>query len=234
MGMRLLGPVYLVGGQDFNMVYLDWQANDCNAYLYNTGDTFLMFDCGCGESLPGILQNLRQMEFDPGDISHLFLTHAHLPHAGAAAELDRMGVQVHATPEAAAVLRESGVRTAAWQYNRRFNEVEQVVEVDDGEVVTIATTTVRARYLPGHCAGHTGWQVQHGDRRMLFCGDAVREPARRQRTNRTDFDPDAARRSLLNLLEAPPDVLYPGHGPFCLQQTRQWIGAELGKLLETG
>ena len=27
MGMRLIGPVFLVGGQDYNMTYLDWPAN---------------------------------------------------------------------------------------------------------------------------------------------------------------------------------------------------------------
>jgi len=84
MGMRLIGPVYLVGGQDFNMVYLDWPANDCNAYLVDTGDPLVMVDCGCGESLSGILGNIDEMGFDAADITHVFLTHAHMPHAGAA------------------------------------------------------------------------------------------------------------------------------------------------------
>lgn len=232
MGMRLLGLVYLVGGQDYNMVYLDWPANDCNTYLLDTGDSFLLFDCGCGESMPGILQNLKNMDFDPRDISHVFLTHAHMPHAGSAADLGKNGVEVVASPAAAETVRKGGPETVAYQYHRRFVCVDKVTEVEDGQTVTVATTEIRVLHLPGHSAGSTGYEICQDGRRMLFCGDVVRHPSLGQWRNRPGYDQEDFRRSLLRLLEDPPDVLYPGHGAFCLSHAQQWIEDELSRLCQ--
>ncbi|NIM70856.1 MAG: hypothetical protein GTO48_10495, partial [Xanthomonadales bacterium] len=52
--------------------------------------------------------------------------------------------------------------------------------------------------------------------------------------NRLDYDHETYVETLVGLLEDPPDVLYPGHGPFCLSHAEHWIGQELSKLLEAG
>jgi metallo-beta-lactamase class B len=234
MGMRLIGPVYLVGGQDFNMVYLDWPANDCNSYLLNTGDPLVLIDCGCGDSLPGILANLREMEMDPRDVSHVLLTHAHLPHAGAADDLQRNGVEVLAGPLAAQAIRAGSRGTAAYHYHRRFQPVQAVTEMNDGDSLTLGTCEIRLIALPGHSADSVGYEVTHEGRRMLFCGDAVRSPAMEQCRDRVDYDAEAYLATLERLLDDPPDVLYPGHGPFCLSKPDHWIEEELKKLLRSG
>ena len=234
MGMRLIGPVYLVGGQDYNMVYLDWAANDCNTYLLNTEDPLVLIDCGCGESLPGILENLRQMGMDPPDLTHVFLTHAHLPHAGAAEDLRRNAVEVRAGPLTAEAVRAGGLGTVAYHYHRRFRCVAEVTEMADGEALTLGACEIRAIALPGHSADSMGYEVVHHGRRMLFCGDAVRSPAIEQFRDRSDYDAGAYYLTLTRLLEDPPDVLYPGHGPFCLSKTEHWIEEELKKLLRSG
>ncbi|MHC4481084.1 MAG: MBL fold metallo-hydrolase [Planctomycetota bacterium] len=231
MGMRLIGPVFLLGGQDFNMVYLDWPANDSNTYLINTGDPLILIDCGCGESLPGILENLREMELDPRDVSHLFLTHAHMPHAGAAEDLRRNDVQVVAGPLTCEAVRQGGRPTVAYQYHRRFKPLKAVTEMRDGEQMTIGACEITAVHLPGHSADSMGFQIVHEGRRMLFCGDAVRSPGLKQFRNRIDYDRDAYVETLTGLLADPPNVLYPGHGPFCLSKPEHWIGEELGKTL---
>lgn len=232
MGMRLIGPVYLVGGQDFNMVYLDWPANDSNAYLVETGETLVMVDSGCGESLPGILANVREMGFDPRDVSHVFLTHAHMPHSGGAEGLRKNGVEVVAGAPTAAIVRSGGVGTAAYHYHRRFECVEKVAEMADGEEMTIGACSIRAVYMPGHSADSTGYEVTHEGRRVLFCGDAVRWPGLEQFRNRPGYDKAAYVETLKRLMEDPPQVLYPGHGPFCLSKTEHWIGEELRKLFD--
>jgi len=231
MGMRLIGPVYLVGGQDFNMVYLDWPANDCNTYLLDTGDPLVLFDCGCGESMPGIIANLREMEFDPRDTTHLFLSHAHLPHAGAAEEFRKNGVEVTAGAQTAQGVRSGGLATAAYYYHRRFPRVQQVSEMADSQAVSLGACEIQALALPGHSADSTGYLVTWEGKRLLFCGDAVRSPALEQHRNRIDYDRTAYQDTLVRLLEHPPDVLYPGHGPFCLSHTEAWISEELKKLL---
>jgi len=230
--MQLVGPVYLVGGQDFNMVYLDWPANDSNTYVINTGDPLLLIDCGCGESWPAILNNINQAGCDTRDITHLFLTHAHMPHAGAAETIRRNGVEVLASAAAAEAVQTGGLPTVAYEYHRRFLRVQQVTQMQDGEEMTLGACQVRAIHLPGHSPGSMGYEVIHDGRRMLFCGDAVRSPLLEQHRGRLGYDAEEYAKTLVRLLEDPPDVLYPGHGPFCVSKTEHWIGEELRKLLE--
>lgn len=234
MAMRLLGPVFLIGGQDYNMVYLDWPANDANVYLVNTGDTFVMVDCGCGESLPGILQNVKQMEFDPRDISHLLLTHEHLPHAGAAEAVRKMDVEVVGGEAAAEAVRSGDLHTAAYHYHRKFTPCEQMTVVDDGEEIVVGGLGLKALYLPGHSSGCVGYEMVAEGQRILFCGDVVRSPLLESFRDRLDYNWEAYVASLEMLLDNPPDVLYPGHGPFCLSCGRIWIEEELKKVLAQG
>jgi len=233
MGMRLLGPVFLIGGQDYNAVYLDWPANDCNVYLVDTGDTLVMVDCGCGESLEGIMDNVEEMDFDVRDISHLLLTHEHFPHAGAAHGLQKMGVEVVAGRAAAEAVMSGDLRTAAYHYHRKFPPCQEVHPLADGESIEVGRCQFRAMALPGHSPGSMGYELVTEGRRMLFCGDVVRSPALEGFRNRLDYDGALYLDSLKRLLQDPPDVLYPGHGPFCLSRARSWIAEELKKLLSS-
>jgi glyoxylase-like metal-dependent hydrolase (beta-lactamase superfamily II) len=234
MVLSILGPVSLVGGQDYNVVYLDRPDNDCNCYAVNTGDPIVLVDCGCGESLPGILQNMREMGWDPGDVSHVLLTHAHIPHAGAAEDLRRMGVEVVGSARAAALLREAAPETVAYEYERRPCPVEQVTAVQDGDELEFGRMVFRVVETPGHGGGGVCYEITAADRRILFTGDTVRSPLLPGRRNRLDYDAEAYRDSLLRLLEDPPEALMPGHGPFCLAKAHHWIGHELSRLLAAG
>ena len=161
MAMRLIGPVYLIGGQDFNRIHLDWPANDANVYLIDTGDTFLMVDCGCGESLPAILDNVERMDFEVRDISHLLLTHEHFPHAAAADAVQKMEVEVMASAEAADAVREGDLRTAAFCYHHEFPACEgEIATLEDGQEIEVGAVTITAFALPGHSPGCMGYEMQ--------------------------------------------------------------------------
>jgi glyoxylase-like metal-dependent hydrolase (beta-lactamase superfamily II) len=231
--MRLIGPVYLIGGQDFNRVHLDWRANDANVYLVDSGDTFVMIDCGCGESLPGILENVRRMEFEVGDISHLLLTHAHFPHAAAADDVQKMQIEVMASAPAAEAVQAGDLRTAAFCYHHKFPACDSEISVlEDGEVLEVGAIELKSIALPGHSPGSMGYELLIDDIRMLFCGDVIRSPLLRSRRDRLGYDSEDNFASLSRLLEDPPEVLFPGHGPFCLSHGRVWIQEELRKELE--
>jgi len=232
MAMRLMGPVHLIGGQDFNRVYLDWPANDANVYMVDTGDQLLMVDCGCGDSLEGILGNVSRMGFEVRDVTHLLLTHAHFPHAAAAEALMRMGVKVCASASAAEALAAGDLRTAAYHYHRDFPACPGVNVLADGECVEVCGTSLKAVELPGHSPGCMGYEIEVGRDRALFCGDVVRSPAYQSYRNRRDYDCERYAATLERLLSDPPEILYPGHGPFCLSHGRAWIEEELKKVLE--
>jgi len=231
MGMRLLGPVYLIGGQDYHSVYLDWPANDCNVYLVDTGDTLVMVDCGCGESLEAILNNVKEMGLELKDVSHVLLTHEHFPHAGAAEALQKMKIEVVCSPGAAEAITSGDMRTAAYHYHKEFAPCEKVTEVSDGDSISVGDCQFTVVALPGHSQGSVGYELHSERGRMLFCGDVVRSPGLESFRNRLDYDPELYLESLTKLLEDPPDMLYPGHGLFCLSYGRVWIEEELEKLL---
>ena len=231
MSMKLIGPVYLIGGQDYNRVYVDWPANDANVYLVDTGDTLVMVDCGCGDSLFGIMDNVKRSGLDVHDLSHLLLTHAHFPHAAAAEAVRRNGAKVFASAEATEAVESGDVRTAAYHYHREFPACEEVVVVDDGQVIEVGATKFEVIALPGHSPGCVGYCVSSDEGRLLFCGDAVRSPLLDSFRNRLDYDRAAYAESLKKLLDSPPEVLYPGHGPFCLSNAHVWIEEELKKVL---
>ena len=231
MTMQLVGPVYLVGGQDYNLVYLDWPANDSNTYLLDTGDTLVLVDSGCGESLGGILENVRRLEFDIRDISHVLLTHEHLPHSGGAEALQKMGIEVLASAAAAEAVQSGDERTAAYHYHRRFPQCSEVRAVEDGECVAVGRFAITALSLPGHSPGSMGFALEHEGCRMLFCGDVVRSPLLHGWRCRIGYDPEAYLESLRRLLKEHVSVLYPGHGTVCVSEGRVWIEEELRKVL---
>ncbi len=231
MGMRLLGPVYLVGGQDYHSTHLDWEANDCNTYLVDTGDGLVLVDCGCGESLETILANIEDMDMEVGELSHLLLTHAHLPHAGGAGALAKMGVEVRCSPTAAEAIQEGDWRTADYHYGKTFPPCAEAAPVRGGDSIEEGRCTFSVVELPGHSPGSVGFEMHAEGRHMLFCGDVVRSPDLQSYRGRPGYDAERYVESLRKLLERPPEVLYPGHGPFCLSRGKVWVQKELRKLL---
>jgi glyoxylase-like metal-dependent hydrolase (beta-lactamase superfamily II) len=169
------------------------------------------------------------MEVD--DLSHLLLTHAHLPHAGAAEALRKMGVEVLCTSSAAEAIHSGGLGTAAYHYRKTFPVCREATELEGGDTVEAGRVTLTAVELPGHSPGHAGFWLQASNRLMLFCGDAVRSPDLQTYRDRPGYDPDLYLQSLKKLLDRPPEVLYPGHGPFCLSHGESWVQAELTKVL---
>ncbi|MBS3763379.1 MAG: MBL fold metallo-hydrolase [Planctomycetes bacterium] len=232
MDMKLIGPIFLIGGQDFNRVRVDWPANDANVYLVDSGDTFIMVDCGCGDSLPGILDNVRQMDFEVSDISHLLLTHAHFPHATATDAIQKMEIEVLASQQTAEAVEAGDLRTASYCYHHEFPPCEkEITVVEDGESLEVGAMQIRAVALPGHSPGCMGYELGAGDHRILFSGDVVRNPGLKSHRDRFGYDSEQAASSLVRLLEDPPDIIYPGHGPFCLSDAHVWIEEELHKVL---
>ena len=65
----------------------------------------------------------------------------------------------------------------------------------------------------------------------VSCRAKLRAPGLEQSRDRADYDTHAYLATLERLLGDPPNVIYPGHGTFCLSKTEQWIGEEITKLL---
>jgi metallo-beta-lactamase class B len=77
--IRMAPGVWYISGND-------WVAS----YLIDTGDGLILIDTALHESCYLLLENIRQLGFDPHDIKKILLSHAHIDHIGAAKTLKEL------------------------------------------------------------------------------------------------------------------------------------------------
>lgn len=159
-----------------------------NAFLLDSDDGLAIIDTGVAGSAGALLEAVREIGREPGDVRSILVTHCHSDHAGSLAELKRQtGASVTMHPVDAAMVRTGQalrpLKPAPGLLNAlvcRFllpsapTEVEPTEvehEVGDGEILPIAGG-LQAIHVPGHCAGQLAflWPAHGG---VLIAADAV-------------------------------------------------------------
>jgi len=147
------------------------------------------------------------------ELEKIFLTHGHIDHCGATAELRRRtGVPVEGPQREDAFWIE---QLAAQGQRFGFDGVEAFEPdrwLEQGDTVSFGGIALRVLHCPGHTPGHV---VFHSpENRLAIVGDVLFAGS----VGRTDFprgDPEALVRSIReNLFPLGDDVAFiPGHGP---------------------
>lgn len=167
-------------------VYVVRQENYC--VLIDTGS-------GTDSSHANLLSGLQQAGLQPSDLTHVFLTHAHIDHFGGLTKLRpltnaRIGVheldlQTVAHHEArlaligrrlASFLADTGLaeetREQVLNIYRFTKAIYQSVPVDfTYEAMDMQVGQFEFIHLPGHCPGHVAIRLDD----VVFCGDMVVE-----------------------------------------------------------
>jgi glyoxylase-like metal-dependent hydrolase (beta-lactamase superfamily II) len=150
------------------------------ATALETSDGLALFDTGPESTFDNIAAELRQVGGAPADVRHVFLSHIHFDHAGAAWRFAELGATIYVHPRGArhmidpAKLVESATRIFGGEMERlwgRFAPVpqEKLRVLEDGDVVRLGATEVRAVETPGHATHH---HVYHWEDN-LFGGDVA-------------------------------------------------------------
>src|SRR4051812_44834343 len=71
------------------------------ATVLETGDGPILFDTGPESTFENVESELRKFGFDPRDIRHVFLSHIHFDHAGAAWRFAELGATIYVHPRGA-------------------------------------------------------------------------------------------------------------------------------------
>lgn len=167
------------------------------AYVLIQDDLRILIDTGSGtdDSHQGLLKGLNQVELEPADLTHIFLTHAHIDHYGGLSKLKPLtqakigchvlDLQTVAHHEArlafisrrlAAFLNEAGLeeetRDQLLSIYRFTKALYQSVPVDfTYEASDMRSGPLELVHLPGHCPGHVALRLED----VVFCGDMVVE-----------------------------------------------------------
>jgi glyoxylase-like metal-dependent hydrolase (beta-lactamase superfamily II) len=124
------------------------------------GPRTIVVDPGLPLQNEPVVRALETRGLGPEDVDLVVLTHAHLDHAGACADL-MAPVAVH----------ERETRSASWILVGGLLELLplQRLEGDDGE---LAPGVAWAR-TPGHCDGHISLRVDAAEGPVVLCGDTI-------------------------------------------------------------
>lgn len=193
------------------------------AYLVEGPDQPLLIETGPMSTLETLKLRLRERDLQPSDVRHVFVTHVHLDHAGAAGWWAQQGatVYVHSVGAPHIVDPSRLWRSAGRIYGDKMEALwgemlpapaERVVALGDGDVTRVGGLAVTAWDTPGHAWHHHTYQLDD----LFFTGDVagvqlqpedwVSLPA-----PPPEFDREAWQRSLARLLALQPRALYLTH-----------------------
>jgi glyoxylase-like metal-dependent hydrolase (beta-lactamase superfamily II) len=166
-------------------------------YVVRKDEYTVLIDSGSGTDVShtNLLDGLQQVGLQPSDLTHIFLTHAHIDHysglsklrpiTGAKIAVHELDLQTVAHHEArlaligrrlASYLADTGLaeetRDQLLGIYRFTKAIYQSVAVDfTYEAVAMRVGPFEFIHLPGHCPGHVAIRMDD----IIFCGDMVLE-----------------------------------------------------------
>lgn len=154
------------------------------AYLLDTPDGLLVIETGPANAADRLLEGIRELGRDPGDIRHVAVTHIHLDHAGAA------GALLRCIPDATFYVHSIGARhmidpsrlldSAGRVYGAQMETLwgvmepvpeERLVTVEDGDTLRFGGLEIDVLYTPGHASHHVSYAVPQHE--VVVAGDVA-------------------------------------------------------------
>lgn len=203
------------------------------SHLINEGGRAAFVDTGTNDSVPFLIDALRQQDLDVGDVDYVFLTHIHLDHAGGAGSLMR------ALPNARCVVHPRGGphminpsrliagTEGVYGVEKTREMYGEILPIDEARVVmaedednfSLNGRELQTLHTEGHARHH--YCLNDVSSRGVFTGDSFGVSYREldtaagafifPTTTPTEFDPDAAHASLDRIMACEPEQLYLTH-----------------------
>ena len=154
--------------------------NSNAAFLIESSEGPILIETGPHSTLPTLKAGLAKLGYQMEDIHHVFLTHIHLDHAGAAWAFAEKGATIYLHP-----FGEKHMADPTKLYNSAKMIYKDMMEVlwgqlkpipaqllktaVHGEKFVIGDTSLIAWHTPGHARHHIAWQIG----KHLIAGDVA-------------------------------------------------------------
>ena len=209
-----------------HVIELNYQAGrrlGVNVYLIDGGSEFLLIDIGYLDTVPEIVDLIRQMDYNLSTCKMLIATHADADHIqGIARAKELLKAKVAAHPLSVEPL-ESGdkIMTYASIKAQGIDIPMPPCKVDlllkEGDTVPVGNQKLEVWHTPGHTAGQLSFKMGN----LLFCGDNIYKDScvgvidAHHGSNLPDFVA-----SLKRILADDAKYLLPSHGPVFRRDNR--------------
>ncbi|MEO9965821.1 MAG: MBL fold metallo-hydrolase [Reichenbachiella sp.] len=162
---------------DLHFQHLD---HAIGAYLIPTVDGPILIETGPYSTFIELKQMIESNGYQLSDIKHVFLTHIHLDHAGAAWAFAEAGANIYLHPFGAKNMEDPSrlMESAKRIYQDKMDELwgqmkpipaHQLIQVDDLQRIEIGDLTLTSLHTPGHAKHHIAWQIED----VIFTGDVA-------------------------------------------------------------
>lgn len=151
------------------------------SFLIETSEGPIIIETGPHSSNENLVKGIEKIGYNKEDIKHVFITHAHLDHAGGAWCWGELGATIYVHPEAYRHIHDPTKLLASaqriygpmmdylWGTLKPIPAAQLVVVVEDNSAITIGDCKIKAVHSPGHAKHHTAWQFGN----TLFTGDVA-------------------------------------------------------------
>ena len=203
------------------------------SHLIVEGSRAAFVDTGTNDSVPLLMDALRQRDLDPADVDFVFVTHVHLDHAGGA------GLLMQKLPNARCVLHPRGAphmidpaklikgtegvygveRTRAMYGDILPIDAKRVVVANDDDWIDFNGRPMQTLFTEGHARHH--YCLNDPESRGVFTGDNFGVSYRELDTVKGEFiyptstpasfDPSEAHKSVDRIMACDPQQAYLTH-----------------------
>lgn len=165
---------------------LDFQgvARSIAVFVVESEQGLALVECGPASTLPHLEAILSNIGWKMADFQHIFLSHIHFDHAGAAWAFAHQGARIYVHPKGLPHMAQPeklynsarmiyGVDMDRLWGEMRPIEEKQLYAPEHGEVIPAIGLQFKAWYTPGHAVHHIAWEVSEPDgaQSVIFTGD---------------------------------------------------------------
>ena len=155
---RVFGPIYFVG------------IHSASTHIIDTGDGLILIDPGCSESLWIVLDNIKELGFDPKDIKKIIISHGHYDHAGGTKELVALtGAKTYIGKDDIKMVtgEEDTALCEDPDYRHKYSFVPDAL-LSDSDTISLGNISILCLSTPGHTDGTMSFFFDVSDGERIF------------------------------------------------------------------